>query len=254
MICELYECNHPLFYLVYICKMKIFLLLALPIFLIGCDKNPVPTENQTEYKFDVIIDGVANGAKGKLNDYDYWDFFQLEIPNVPMFWEGQRSTILQIRDFTHPNFIAGDTFDLVLDLDSNLLGEIPVIIQLLTYGDFYSNKYPALADPYNNYLVKDTFIDWLSYKSIKRNTVKSEGFTDKNALKLGTTLNITDTGTTPVFMDSLGNVKIGRTQNGYMNKTKLFAVEKHYIKDGKDMIKWSAPIELEFNFKAIRRW
>ena len=129
-------------------------------------------------------------------------------------------------------------------------------------GTFYSEKYPGLnirANPLNQYLVADTMIDWVSFKSIKQYKP------DSNSLKLGTIFTLTDLGTDPTVVLPEGfqsgdilrqgeyEVKFGVTQKGFMNKTQLFFVEAHYIKDGKDVIKWSAPIDVEFRFKAFRR-
>jgi ABC-type tungstate transport system permease subunit len=131
------------------------------------------------------------------------------------------------------------------------------------YGsDFYADKYPALADVSTKaYLVADTSIDWASYESIKPYTP---------SLKLGTTMTLTDSGTNVMIQDgeTLSNtingidtatgravkVKLGESQKGFMKKTKLFFVEEHLIINGKDVIKWSQPIDVEFSFKAIRRF
>ena len=88
---------------------------------------------------------------------------------------------------------------------------------------------------------------------------------DANLLKLGTSFNLTDLGTNPNIIlpdgfedgDTLNqgefDVEFGETQKGFMPKTKLYYPIDHSVVDGKDVITWSNPIELEFSYKSFIR-
>ena len=265
-------------------KKSLFLVSIVSIILlVGCkdsNNNPPTITNSMDYEFTVIIDGVSNKVKGTIdNPVNYNLLFGNS--NIPISsYLTYNSQSLSIKDISHPNYVEGYPFSLIINYENNILGKVGALLSFDgSPSSFYRNKYNDTIK-FNGYpmetvagltLVSDTLgfrkamqdinsqSDATAYSNILYNLLYNSIYYDANnkfSYLVENDMQITDLGT-PSTIQADGKYKLGETRKGYMPKTKLFyPIEYKTKNDGYlhyVVKKWSPPIELEFSFKSIRQ-